>query len=56
MRFNRARYDADRTVADFSARLRDEVDIATVASDLDATVQGAVKPASLRLWIREARS
>jgi hypothetical protein len=56
MRFNRARYDAERTVADFSARLRDEVDIATVARDLDTTVQGAVKPASLRLWIREARS
>ena len=55
MRFNRARYDADQTVAEFSARLRNEVDIATVARDLDATVQGAVKPASLRLWIREAR-
>jgi hypothetical protein len=53
-RFNRARYDADRTVADFSARLREEVDIATVARDLDATVQDAVNPASLRLWIREA--
>jgi hypothetical protein len=56
MRFNRARYDADRTVAEFSARLRNEVDIATVARDLDATVQGAVKPASLHLWLREARS
>jgi hypothetical protein len=55
MRFNRARYDAERTVSEFSARLREEVDIATVAHDLDATVQGAVKPASLRLWIREAR-
>jgi hypothetical protein len=54
-RFNRARYDAGQTVAEFSARLREEVDIATVAGDLDATVRGAVKPASLRLWIREAR-
>ena len=56
MRFNRARYDADQTVAEFSARLRNEVDIATLARDLDATVQGAVKPASLRLWLREGRS
>ena len=55
MRFNRARYDADRTVVEFSARLRNEVDIATLARDLDATVQGAVKPASLQLWLREAR-
>ncbi len=56
MRFNRARYDADQTVAEFSARVRNEVDIATVAGDLDATVQAAVKPASLRLWLREART
>jgi len=56
MRFNRARYDADQTVAEFSARLRNEVDIATLARDLDATVQGAVKPASVELWLREAGS
>lgn len=55
MRFNRARYDAEQTVAEFSARLRDEVDIATVASELDATVQSAVKPTSVRLWIRAAQ-
>ena len=40
----------------FSARLSDEVDIATVTTDLRATVHGAVKPVSLGLWIREARS
>jgi hypothetical protein len=56
MRFNRARYDAEQTVAEFSTRLREEVDIATVAKDLDATVHGAVKPASLQLWIRESKS
>jgi hypothetical protein len=55
-RFNRDRYDAEQTVAAFSARLRDEIDIATVTTDLRVTVQGAVKPASLRLWIREART
>lgn len=54
-RFNRTRYDAERTVAAFSARLRDEVDIATVTTDLHATVQGVVKPVSLGLWIRAAR-
>jgi len=42
-------------MAGFSARLRDEVDIATVTTDLRSTVQGAVNPASLGLWIREAR-
>lgn len=54
MRFDRARYDAERTVAEFSGRLRGEVDIATVAADLDATVHQAVNPVSVRLWIREA--
>ncbi len=54
-RFNRARYDAAQTVAGFSARLRDEVDLAAVTLDLRATVHSAVKPASLGLWIREAR-
>ena len=54
-RFNRARYDAGLTVAEFSARLRGEVDIATIATDLHGTVLNAVNPSSLGLWIREAR-
>jgi hypothetical protein len=54
-RFNRATYDADQTVARFSARLREEMDIATVTADLHGTVLGAVNPASLGLWIREAK-
>ena len=54
-RFNRARYDAEQTVAGFSARLREEVDIATIVADLNGTVLNAVHPASSGLWIREAR-
>jgi len=55
-RFNRARYDAEPAVAAFSIRLRNEVDIAAVTHDLHSTVQDAVHPASLGLWIREAKS
>ena len=55
-RFSRAHYDAERTVAEFSARLRDEMDIATVTTDLHGTVVRAVNPASFGLWIREART
>jgi hypothetical protein len=51
-RFDRARYDADRTTMAFSARLRDEVDIATVTQDLDSTVRAAMAPTSLSLWLR----
>ena len=54
-RFDRVRYDAEQTVAGFSTRLRDEVDISTVTTDLRSTVEGAVNPASVGLWLREAK-
>jgi putative flippase GtrA len=48
-RFNRARYDADRTLAAFVARLHDVTDPDVVRSDLIATVQHALEPAHLSL-------
>jgi MFS family permease len=53
-RFNRARYDADLIVAAFAARLQDGVDIAAVQADLGGTVQRALEPAHLSVWIAEA--
>jgi hypothetical protein len=52
-RFDRARFDAERTAAAFAERLRDEVDIAAVVSDLDVTVQSSLKPAKIGLWLRK---
>jgi hypothetical protein len=49
-RFNRARYDADQTVAAFAARLKDAVDLDAVQADLASVVQRAVEPAHLSLW------
>ncbi len=49
-RFNRARYDADQTVAAFAARLQDAVDLDTVRDDLAGAVQAALEPAHLALW------
>ncbi len=46
-RFNRARYDADATVAAFAARLKDAVDLDTVHGDLASVVQAALEPAHL---------
>lgn len=54
-RFNRARYDAEETVARFSDRLRDEIDLAHLSSDLDATIRDAIAPQSVRIWLRPSR-
>lgn len=51
-RFDRARYDAERTALEFSTRLRDEVDMGAVTADLDATVRSAVAPTQVTLWLR----
>jgi hypothetical protein len=50
-RFNRARYDADNTVAAFAARLQDATDPDAVHSDLIATVQYALEPAHIGVWM-----
>ena len=51
-RFNRAHYDAEVTVAAFTARLRDAVDLETVRSELLEVVNRAVEPAHASVWIR----
>jgi hypothetical protein len=49
-RFNRARYDADQTVAAFAARLQEAVDLHRVRDDLTATVHQALEPAHITVW------
>jgi len=51
-RFNRARYDAERTVAVFAARLKDAVGLDTVREDLADVVQVALEPAHVTVWTR----
>ena len=53
-RFDRARFDTERTAAAFSDRLRAEVDIDAVVGDLASTASGAVRPRSVTVWLREA--
>jgi hypothetical protein len=53
-RFNRARYDADRTVTAFAARLKDAVDLDSVRDDLAGVVQQTLEPAHISVWIRSA--
>jgi hypothetical protein len=49
-RFNRAKYDSDRTVAAFADRLKDAVDLDTVRDDLSSVVQSALEPAHVWVW------
>ena len=50
-RFNRARYDADQTVAAFAARLKDTVDLDSVRDDLATVIDQALEPAHVSVLI-----
>jgi hypothetical protein len=55
-RFDRATYDAQRTVEAFAERLRDEVALDAVVADLHETVGASIRPSSFGLWLRPARA
>jgi hypothetical protein len=50
-RFNRARYDAETTVAAFADRLKDAVNLDAARDDLANTVHQALEPAHLSVWV-----
>jgi len=54
-RFDRARYDGERTIAAFAERLRSEVDLANLEGDIAGTVGSALRPTSTGVWIRDVR-
>ena len=54
--FNRRRHDAGRLIEAFGARLRDQVDLATLTAELLATADQTVQPSRASLWLRPPAS
>jgi hypothetical protein len=54
-RFNRRRYDAGKVVDSFGVRLRNEVDLARITTDLTTVVTQTVEPVSVGVWVRGER-
>ena len=50
-RFNRARYDALRTVEAFRSRLQNQVDVQRVREDLEGIVNDTLQPQTVMVWI-----
>ena len=51
-RFNRRRHDAAKTIAAFSTRLRDQIDLDTLSTELLAVVDQTMEPTRVSVWLR----
>jgi hypothetical protein len=50
-RFNRRRYDAEHTIEVFAQRLREQIDIDALGTELCAVVNTTMQPSRVSLWL-----
>jgi hypothetical protein len=55
-RFNRRRHDAATTIAAFGTRLRDQIDLDTLAAELLTVVNQTMQPTQASLWLRPPKA
>jgi hypothetical protein len=51
-RFNRRKYNTAKTIQGFSTRLRDQIDLDTLSSELLLVVDQTMEPTRVSLWLR----
>jgi hypothetical protein len=51
-RFNRSAIEADRLVQDFTAKLQGSHSVSDLAGEWEATVEGAMEPESIGVWLK----
>ena len=55
-RFNRRKYNTAKTIEAYSVRLRDQLDLDTLSTELLAVVNQSMEPTRISLWLRPSAS
>lgn len=55
-RYNRMRYDAEKTLERFAAAARDETDLDALTAELLRVIQETMQPEHVTIWLRDAGS